>query len=51
MGGYHSFINDEKEVIYKGDPNEDVYQGPPDPPDIYEIIDNSDEEREVNYYD
>ena len=34
LDGYDSFINDDEEVIAKGDPNEEVYQGPPDSPDI-----------------
>ena len=51
MGGYESFVNDDSEVISKGDPNEEEYQGPPDSPEIDEIIDNSDEERAANSYD
>ena len=45
LDGYENFVNDDKEVIDKGDPNEDGYQGPQDSPEIYEIIDNSNEER------
>ena len=48
---YDSFINDDEEVLNKGDPNKGGYQGTPDSLEIYEIIDNNDEEREVNYYD
>ena len=51
LDGYDSFINDDEDGIAKGDPNEDVYQGPPDSPEIDEIIDNSDEERAANSYD
>ena len=51
MDGYDSFINDDKEGIAKGDPNKEGYKGPPDSPEIDEIIDNSDEEREANPYD
>ena len=39
-----------EKVIDKGGPNKEGYQGPPDSPDIDEII-NSDEERAANYYD
>ena len=48
MDVYYSFINDHKEGIAKGDPNEEGYQGPPDSPEIDEIIDNSDEETAAN---
>ena len=51
MGGYDSFINDDEKGVDKGDPNEGVFQRPPDSPDIDEIIDNSDEDRAANYYD
>ena len=51
MDEYKSFINDDEEVIDKGEPNEEGYQGPPDPPDIYKRMDNSDEERVANSYD
>ena len=51
MDGYYSFINDDEEGVDKGDPNEEGYQGPPDSPYIYEIIDNSDEEIAANSYD
>ena len=51
LDGYESFINDDEEGISKGDPNEEEYQGPPHSPDIYEIMDNSDEERAANSYD
>ena len=51
LGEYEPFINDDKEGIDKGDPNEKGYQGPPDSPEIDEIIDNSDEERAANSYD
>ena len=44
-------MNDDEEGINKGDPDEEGYQGPPDSPEIDEIIDNSDEERAANYYD
>ena len=43
--GYAFFVNDDKEGTDKGDPNKEGYQGPPYSPEIYEIIDNSDEER------
>ena len=49
--GYDSFINDYEQAIVKGDPNEEGHQGPPDSPEMGEIIDNSDEEREANSYD
>ena len=42
LDGYHSFINDDEEVIAKGDPNKEGYQELPYYSDIYEIIDNSD---------
>ena len=51
MDGYDFFVNDDKEGISKGDPNKEGYQGSPASPDIYEIIDNSDEEKEAKYYD
>ena len=51
MDRYDSFTNDDEEGISKGDPNVEGYQGPPDSPDIDEIIDNSDEERAPNSYD
>ena len=51
MDLYDSFINDDEEGIYNGDPNEEGYQGPPDSPEKDEIIDNSDEERAANSYD
>ena len=51
MDGYGSFINDDKEVTAKGDTNEEEYQGILDSPEIYDIIDNSDEERSENSYD
>ena len=51
MDVYDSLINDDEEVIYKGGPNEEGYQGPPDFPEIDEIIDNSDEGRVDKYYD
>ena len=44
-------INDDEEGIAKGDPNKEVYQGPPDYPDIDEMINNSDEERVANSYE
>ena len=44
-------MNDDEEGIDNGDPNEYGYQGPPDCPEIYEIIDNRGEEREANSYD
>ena len=34
LDGYDSFINDDKEGITKGDPNEEGYQGHPDSPEI-----------------
>ena len=40
---YESFINYYENGIAKGDPNEEVYQGPTYYPDIYVIIDRSDE--------
>ena len=51
MDGYESFANDDDEGIAKGDPNKEVYQGPPDSSEIDEIIDNSYEERAYNSYD
>ena len=51
LDGYDSFINDDEEGIAKGDPNKEGYQGPPDYPEIDEIIDNSDEEKAANSYD
>ena len=51
MYGYYSFINDDEEGISKVELNEEGYQGPPYSPEIYEIIDNSDEERVSNSYD
>ena len=51
LDGYDSFTNHDKEGIAKGDPNKEGYQGPPDSPEIDELIDNSDEERASNYYD
>ena len=51
LDGYESFINDDEQAIVKGDPNEEGHQGPPDSPEMDEIIDNSDEEREANSYD
>ena len=51
LDGYDSFINYDEEGIDKGDPNEEGYQGPPDYPEIYEIIDNSNEEREDSSYE
>ena len=50
LDGYESFINDDEEGIGKGHPNKEGHQGPPDPPGIDEIIDNSYEERAANYY-
>ena len=43
LDGYDSLINNDEEGIAKGDPNEEVYQGPTDSPEIDEIIYNSDE--------
>ena len=40
---YDSLINDDEEGIAKGEPNEEGYQGPPDYPEIDEIIDHCDE--------
>ena len=51
MYEYESFINYDEEVITKGDPNAEGYQGPPYYPEIDEIIDNSDEERPSKSYD
>ena len=51
MDLYDSFINDDEEGIYNGEPNEEGYQGPPDSPEKDEIIYNSDEERVANSYD
>ena len=39
-----------KRVLLNGETNEEVYQGPPDYPDIDGIIDNSDKERAANSY-
>ena len=50
LDGYDSFINDDEEGIAKGDPNRERYQGPPDSPEIDEILDNSDEEMAANSY-
>ena len=44
-------MNDYEEGIANVDPNKNGYQGPPDYTEIYEIIDNRDEEREANAYD
>ena len=49
--GYESFINDDEKGVSKGYPNQEGYHGPPDSPDIDEIIDNSYEERAANSYD
>ena len=49
--GYDSFINDDEEGIYNGDPNEKGYQGHLDSPEIDKIIYNIDEERAANSYD
>ena len=38
-------------VFLRVTPNEEGYQGPPDYPEIDEIIDNSDKERADNAYD
>ena len=46
-----NFGNDDEEGIVKGDPNKEGYQGPPDSPEIYEIIDNSNEERAANSFE
>ena len=51
LDGYDFFIDDNEEGIYKGDPNKEGYQGPPDYPEIDEIIYNSDEERSTISYD
>ena len=51
MYGYDSFVNYDEEDISKGDPNEEVYQGPPDYPEVDEIMYNIDEERAANSYD
>ena len=51
LDGYESFINDYEEGIAKGDPNKEGYQVPPDSPEIYEILDNGDEERAANSYE
>ena len=51
MDEYDSFINDYEEGIAKGEPNEEGYQGPPNYPEIDEIIDNSDKERASISYD
>ena len=51
LDGYDSLIIYDEEGIAKGDPNEEVYQGLPYPPKIYEIIDNSGKETADNYYD
>ena len=51
MDVYDSLINDDEESISKGETNKEGYQGPPNSPEIDEIIDNSDEERVANSYD
>ena len=51
MDGCYYFIDYDYEGVAKGDPNEEVFQGPPNFPEIDEIIDNSDEERAANSYD
>ena len=51
MDGYDSFVNDDEEVIVKVGPNKEEYKVPPDSPEIDEIIDDSDEEREASSYD
>ena len=43
LDGYDSLINDDEEGIAKFDSNKEGYQGPPDSPEIDEIIDNRDE--------
>ena len=43
LDGYESFIHDDGEGVAKGEPIEEGYQGPPDSPDIDELIDTSDE--------
>ena len=43
LDGYESFMNDDEEGIAKFDTNKEGYQGPPDSPEIDEIIDNRDE--------
>ena len=48
---YYYLVNDDEQVIAKGEPNKEVYQGTPDSLYIYEILDNCDEQREANYYD
>ena len=48
---YESLINDDEGGVAKGENNEEGYQGPPYPPEIDEIMDNSDEERSANSYD
>ena len=42
LDGYDSFINGDEEGIAKCGTNEEGFQGPPDSPEIDEIIDNSD---------
>ena len=51
LDGYDSFMNGDEEGIFKGVPNKEGFQGPPDSTDINEIIDNSGEERAANSYD
>ena len=51
MYGYDSFINDDYDGISKGYQKKEGYQGPPDSPEIDEIVDNSDEERAADSYD
>ena len=51
MNVYDPFINDDEEIIAKGNLNEEEYQASPDSSEIYEIIKNSDKERAANSYD
>ena len=44
-------MNDDEEGIAKGDPNKKIYLRPPDYPEIYETIDDSDEEMAASSYD
>ena len=50
LDGYDSFMNYDEEGIAKCETNEEGYQGPLDSPEIYEIIDNSDEDNAANSY-
>ena len=51
MDGYGSLINDDEEGTVKGDPNDEEHQVLTDYPEIYDTIDNIDEEMAANFYD